>query len=232
MADAPEDVAPIQLHADGSFSREVGLGAWAYLVPELKLDGIGSGPGRTATRFEFLAVVHGLEAIVASDSSSRPIHVYSDCDTTVCAIERTAAGLPLKKPERYHDRADLLPRLEAVAAQRQLRVTKFGNGKLEHQACHQNALLRLRQEVDGDPRVRYRVLLARHQSRLAQLIGDRRATIERLEKIEDEISMLHLQIEAVESAMRAVSIRPESGPGDGVPNPTDCCERDSGVALA
>ena len=102
----------IFLYADGSFSCEVGIGAWAFRAV-LNLEGVGSSEGKTVTRFEFLAVLHGLEAVVAVDRSvcrftSFPFFF------SLAAIEKLRAGLPLPKPGKYQDRADLLPRLQAI----------------------------------------------------------------------------------------------------------------------
>jgi ribonuclease HI len=83
------------------------------------LEGGGKAEGKTVTRFEFLAVLDGLEAVAAADKSGLPIQVFSDCDSTVAAINCLQKGEPLKKPERYADRADLLPRLQAILAVRQ-----------------------------------------------------------------------------------------------------------------
>src|SRR5579872_6584217 len=144
----------IALYADGSFSSEVGIGAWAFLAPVLNLEGVGSSEGNTVTRFEFLAVLHGLEAVAAVDKCGLPVHVFSDCDSTIAAIEKLRAGLPLKNPSKYEDRADLIPRLQAILTERQVQVTRYRSGRLEHQACHRNAIRKLRAEVDSDPRVR------------------------------------------------------------------------------
>jgi ribonuclease HI len=207
MPSPPLFGTPIALYADGSYSAEFGLGAWAFLVPALKLEGVGSSAGETITRFELLAVVHGLEAIVDADlCGSSAIHVYSDCESTVSLIEHLVAALPLKRPERYQDRVDLLPRLEAVLAHRQLRVTKYGSGKVEHGTCHRNALRRLREEVNADPRIRHRVILARHESRLARLAEERGTLLTRLEEIEEENTMLSLEIAGIRLAAGAAGL--------------------------
>ena len=56
--------------------------------------------------------------MAAVDRSGLPIHVFSDCDSTVAAIEKLRAGLPLPKPGKYQDQADLLPRLQAILTER------------------------------------------------------------------------------------------------------------------
>ena len=135
-SDVPQALDSIALYADGSFSHEVGIGAWAFKAPELNLEGAGKAEGKTVTRFEFLAVLDGLEAVAAADQSGLPIQVFSDCDSTVAAINCLQKGEPLKKPERYADRADLLPRLQAILAVRQIQVTRYTGGSLHHQDCH------------------------------------------------------------------------------------------------
>jgi hypothetical protein len=35
----------IEVFADGSFNHEIGLGAWAFKIPKLKLEGVGSSAG-------------------------------------------------------------------------------------------------------------------------------------------------------------------------------------------
>jgi ribonuclease HI len=208
MADSDGSLycSPIELHADGSFSQERGVGAWAYLVPTLNLEGVGSADGKTATRFEFLAVLCGLEAVAAVDNTGLPIQVFSDCQSTVAAIDRLRAGLPLIKPGKYADRADLLPRLQAVLEGREVQVTWYGGGRMEHKACHRKAIRKLREEINSDPQVRHRAVLTRHRSRLGQLIGERGKTLDRLEKLDREISCLQLEIEALELAMPGIAV--------------------------
>lgn len=59
-------------------------------------------------------MLQGLEAVTAVDKSGSPIHINSDCDSTVAAIERLASGLLLNNPAKYQDHADLILRLRAV----------------------------------------------------------------------------------------------------------------------
>ena len=144
--------------------------------------------------------------MVAVDRSGLPIHVFSDCDSTVAAIEKLRAGLPLPKPGKYQDRADLLPRLQAILTERQVQVTRYRNSRLEHQICHLNAIRKLRAEVDSDPRVSHRLALLRLQPRLSQLVGERGTVLNRLEKLDEGISLLQVEIEAVELAMRSLTV--------------------------
>lgn len=195
---------PILLDADGSFSNEVGLGAWAFKAPSLNIEGVGSSPGKSVQRFEFLAVLQGLEAVIDVDDSGLPIHVFSDCDATGAAVERLAAGLPLKHPQKYADRADLLPRLQFVLSRREVRTTRFGLGRLEHQACHRAAAAKLRQEVEGNPRLQHELALRRNRARLDQLAKQRWAVLGNLERLDEELSVVHLEIEALELSLTQV----------------------------
>jgi ribonuclease HI len=144
----------IRVFADGSFSSEVGFGAWAFRVRSLSIEGVGSSPGTSVLRFELMAVLEALEAVLGIDSSNLPIHVFSDCDATIALIARLQAGLPLRKPERYSDRADLIPQLQLVLSRREVRTTRFGLGRLKHQACHRAAAARLRRDIDANPQLR------------------------------------------------------------------------------
>jgi ribonuclease HI len=201
----------IALFADGSFSDEVGIGAWAFRAPALDLEGVGSAEGRSVVRFEFLAVLHGLEAVDDVDKSALPIHVFSDCDSTVAAIERLRAGLPLKNPEKYADRSDLIPRLQTVLERRDVRVTRFGLGRLEHQACHRAAAAKLRDEVRNNPIAHHQTALKRQRSRLAQLVGERGVVLKRLDKLDDEISLIQIEIAALELSMHQLSSASSGG---------------------
>jgi ribonuclease HI len=212
MPDTDGSPAPneIVLYADGSFSCEVGVGAWAFTASALNLEGVGSSEGTTVTRFEFLAVLHGLEAVAAVDKSGLPVHVISDCDSTVAAVKRLAARLPLKNPAKYQDRADLIPRLKAVLAERPVQVTRYSGGRLEHKACHRNARRKLREEVNKNPNknpmVRHHVTLTRLQFLLSGLTAERGTVLRRLEKLDEEISLAQLDIAAVELAMRKLTL--------------------------
>ncbi len=199
MADGnvPQALDSIALYADGSFSHELGIGAWAFKAPELNLEGEGKAEGRTVTRFEFLAVLDGLEAVAAADKSGLPIQVFSDCDSTVAAINCLQKGEPLKKPARYVDREDLLPWLQAVLAVRQVHVTRYNGGSLHHQDCHCRARRQLR-----DPKTLHRLALIRQRTRLAQLIGDRESILNRLAKLDEEVSILQLQVASLELSSR------------------------------
>jgi hypothetical protein len=61
--------ASIELYADGSFCHEAAYGAWAFRVPALNLEGVGSSEGRTVTRFELLGVLKRAQ----SDDKRRPL---------------------------------------------------------------------------------------------------------------------------------------------------------------
>jgi ribonuclease HI len=202
MVDQNDGPDSIPVYADGSFSGEAGFGAWAFRAPSLSLEGVGSSPGRSVLRFEFLAVLEGLEAVLDADRSGLPIHVFSDCDEAIAMIERLSAGLPLKTPEKYADRADLLPRLQSVLNKREVRTTRFGLGRLEHQACHRAAAAKLREDVDGSPELRHELALKRNRARLAQLSGQRGAALRNLERLDEEISIIQLEIEALELSLR------------------------------
>lgn len=154
----------IDLHADGSFCHELGVGAWAFTVPCLNLDGSGTAAGSTVARFEFLAVLQGLDAVLAVDSSGLPVHVVSDCDSTVAAINCLREGKPLLAPGRYEDQTDLLPRLVWVLERRIVRVTRYQGGRLYHQACHRTARRRLRAEIAKDPEARHQLALMRQRA--------------------------------------------------------------------
>jgi ribonuclease HI len=201
-SDVPTAFESIALYADGSFSQEVAVGAWAFKAPELNLEGAGSGDGKTVTQFEFLGVLEGLEAVAAADQSGLPIHVFSDCNSTVADINFLRKGEPFKKPERYADRADLVPRLQAVLAVRQVHVTRYTGGSLHHQDCHRKAHRLLRERVDHDPKTLHRLALKRQRSRLSQLIGERQSSLNRLAKLDEEVSILQLQVAALELSSR------------------------------
>ncbi len=210
-SDAGQRIESILLYADGSFSHEVGVGAWAFRAPELNLEGEGTSVGRTVTRFEFLAVLEGLEAVVAANKSGSPIRVFSDCDSTVAAINSLRKGEPLKKPERYADRDDLMPRLHAVLAVHQVDVTRYAGGSLHHQDCHAKAHRRLQQEIGEHPKYRYLRALKRGRSRLSQLVGDREPILKRLAKLDEEIPLLQLQVAALELSLRLTDSDPANG---------------------
>jgi ribonuclease HI len=198
----------IALYADGSFSYEAGVGAWAFKVPQLNLEGEGSTGGKTVTRFEFLAVLEGLEAVAAADKSRSPIQVFSDCDSTVAAINSLTRCEPLKKPERYTDRADLLPRLQAVLAVHPVDVTRYAGGSLHHQDCHAKAHRRLRREIDCNPISLHRLALSRGRLRLSQLLGDRESILKRLAKLDEDVSVLQLQVASLELSLRLTDFDP------------------------
>ena len=97
------------------------------------------------------------------------------------------------KPARYADREDLLPRLQAVLAVRQVQVTRYTGGSIHHQDCHCRARRQLR-----DPKTLHRLALVRQHTRLTQLIGEREAILNRLVKLDDEVSILQHQIASLE----------------------------------
>jgi ribonuclease HI len=202
----------IELYADGSFCREVSIGAWAFKVPALGLEQVGSSRGSTVTRFEFLAALNGLEEILAVDESERPIHLFSDCESSVALISCLRDGEELKKPRRYDDRADLIPRLQSVLTRRQIQVTRYGGGSLDHQACHLNASRRLREEVDSDPVLHHQAALVRQRSRLDNLVKEREPLLDKLSRLDEEISLLQLQVETLQSAIQALGISASPGP--------------------
>ena len=131
--------------------------------------------------------------------------MLTDLFRTRLASGRFRVGLPLKNPEKYADRADLLPRLQAILSRREVRTTRFGLGRLEHQACHRAATTKLREEIDGSPRLRHELALKRNRSRLAQLAGQRGAVLKNLEKLDEDISVVQLEIEALELSLRQAS---------------------------
>jgi ribonuclease HI len=202
----------IELYADGSFCHEVGIGAWAFKVPELGLEQVGSSRGSTVRRFEFLAALNGLEQILAVDGSEQPIHLFSDCESTVALISCLRDGKEPKKPRRYDDRADLIPRLHSVLTRRQIHVTRYVGGSLHHQACHLSASRRLRQEVDCNPVLHHQAALVRQRSRLDNLVKEREPLLDKLSRLDEEISLLQLQVDTLQSAIRTLGIPAATGP--------------------
>jgi len=200
------DHVEIDVYADGSFNPELRVGAWAFKVPKLNLEGVGSSEGKTTARFEFLAVMNGLEAVLGAEGSDAPIHIFTDCESTVSAIERLSAGLELRKPEKYADRTDLMPRMKAALARRRVHVTRLGVGPVAHQDCHRNALRELRQVLANDTTLQRQVALERQRARLAQLLGERGSLVERLEKVEQEIMFLGVAVEALEASLSQLEI--------------------------
>jgi ribonuclease HI len=201
MADETLVSDPIAIYGDGSFSAEAGIGAWAFRVPALNIEGAGSEHGKSVQRFEFLAILEGIEAVVNADKSGLPIHVFSDCNSTVGTVDLLRTGLPLKNPEKYVDRADLIPRLQVALAGREVKVTHYGLCRLEHQACHRNAAAKLRDVITSDPIARHEVVLKKLRSRMAQVVGERGTVLKRLEKLDEDVSVLQTEIEAVEQAI-------------------------------
>jgi ribonuclease HI len=197
-------VPSIALYADGSFAQEVSLGTWAFRSPELNLEGAGSAAGTTVARFEFLGVLEGLEAVAAVDKSVLPIRIYTDCDQTVADFNSVRKGEPLKKPERYADRVDLLPRLQAVLAVRQVQVNRYSGGSLHHQDCHTRARRLLRRLVDENPKTIHRMALKRVHSRLSQAIGERQSCLKRLATLDEEVSILQTELAALELSSRMI----------------------------
>ena len=164
------DCSCLDLYADGSFCRELGIGAWAFCVPRLNLSRTGSSVGATVARFEFLAVLHGLEEVVAVDRSDLPLHVFSDCNSTVAAINWLRDGKPQKAPARFSDRSDLLPRLVSILEQRLVQVTRYTGGSKHHRTCHRSANRRLREEIAKDPDACRRLILVRQNPQSEHLI--------------------------------------------------------------
>jgi hypothetical protein len=78
-----EHSTSIALYDNDSFCQEVGAGAWAFRIPAMNLEDAGNSVGGTATRFEFLGVLHGLDSLAAADTSGCPVHVFSDWESTV-----------------------------------------------------------------------------------------------------------------------------------------------------
>jgi ribonuclease HI len=147
--------ASIELYADGSFCHEATYGAWAFRVPALNLEGVGSSEGRTVTRFELLGVLKGLKAMTSAGRWEMPIEVISGCDSTVNLIKLLCEGRPLRKPEQYRDMGDLVPRLQAILEDRQIHARRYAGGSLHHQECHRNAHRRLREEIGSKPGMFY-----------------------------------------------------------------------------
>jgi hypothetical protein len=85
-----------------------------------------------------------------------------------------------------------------------MRTTRFGLGRLEHQACHRAAAARLREDVDGSPQLRHDLALKRNRARLARLSGQRGTALRSLERLDEEISVIQLEIEALELSLMQV----------------------------
>ena len=194
----------IELYADGSFCHELCIGAWAFSIPRLDIIRSGSSEGSTSTRFELLAVLYGLEEILSVDTSEAPLHVFSDCDSTVAVLNRLRDGKRLEKPARYEDRADLLPRLAGVFERRLVSVTRHTGRNLHHQVCHRNARERLREEIAREPKAGYRLALMRQCARHVQLTKDREEILNRLAAVDEEIDVVRPQIEALECFLSCV----------------------------
>ena len=65
-------------------------------------------------------------------------------------------------------------------------------------------------EVDHNPKILHRLALIRQRSRLEQLIGDRESVLNRLAKLDEEVSILQLQVASLELSNRMT----DAGPGE------------------
>lgn len=187
------------------------MGAWSFNAPRLKLLRSGSAIGSTAARFEFLAVLYGLEEMLAVDSSGLSVHVFSDCDSTVAAINCLRDGKPLKRPSRYQDRLDLLPRLVSVLERRTVYVTRATGGNANHRVCHRTARRRLKEEIAKDPKVNYVLALTRQHARMADLIKERDRLLSRLTTIDAQMLVAPAKVEALESLLKTLDFQPACG---------------------
>ncbi len=198
-SEAVEQDAEIRLYADGSYSQEARLGAWAYYSPLLSLRNTGGGHGMTVVRFEFLGLVCGLEEIAATDASARAIEVITDCTASKAVINCLAAGEPLPEAKRYKDILDLIPRLQTVMSGRRIRASAVGKDCSEHRDCHRRAGERLRYEIKNISR--FYMPLLKQSSRLENLKAERAGVLRRLSKLQEDIAMAEAEVEALEAAL-------------------------------
>ena len=196
---------PIELYADGSFCRELGLGAWAFSVPSLGLLRTGSSQGSTPARFELLAVLNGLEELLEIGRSDQMLNVFCDCEATIALINRLRDGQPLKESGKCEDRIDLLPRLATILSRRMVCAARCAQKSLDHQTCHRQALGRLREEITRDPSAPYRLALARQRMHLDGLAKEREPLLKRLSVIDEELSMAQAQVEALKAYLEEMA---------------------------
>ena len=147
-------------------------------------------------------------------ASGCPVHIFSDCESTVAAILRINKGGDFQNIKKYEDRVDLLPRLRAVMANRAVQVTLYTGGSLDHQNCHRRARQRLREEIGLDSRRQHQLALTRQRSRSTRLIEERGGLIHQLCKLDEEISIAQVHTEALLLLMRTTgSPNIKCGPG-------------------
>jgi hypothetical protein len=162
-------------------------------------------------RFEFLAVLYGLEEVLATDHSDLPLHVFSDCESTVSIVNRLCDRKSLKEG-RYEDRADLLPRLATALAKRIVHITRHTGANPHHHACHRAANRSLKAEIGKDPNAYYRLALNRQRTRIDQLIKERGALLNRLAVADKELSLVQAQFHALEYFLQSRDIHTPDSP--------------------
>jgi hypothetical protein len=114
-------------------------------------------------------------------------------------INCLVSGEQLPEAKRYNDLSDLLPRLQTVLSRRLIRATPAAKGSADHRNCHRRAAERLRREIKNLSR--FYLPLLKQRNRLQTLRGERAATLRRLEKLEENISITEAEVEALEAAL-------------------------------
>jgi hypothetical protein len=197
----------ILIYGDGSFHQEMGLGAWAFRIPALGVDQCGVGPGKSSGRFEVLAILHGIETALTLDSSSGELCGITDCsEVTALAAELAAPnGGSLKSGV---DKADLLPRLQHVLGTGRVTIQPLQTPAHDHHLCHLAAGRRLREEVQKNPILRYRVALDREYRRLRDLTEELQKLERRALELDIDLAVRRIQVQSLEKALLDLEQRP------------------------
>jgi hypothetical protein len=136
------------------------------------------------------------------DLSGAELRGITDCsEVTGLATKLANTNGVTGSPKRGVDKEDLLPRLRRVLETGRVTIQLLQAPNLDHHLCHLAAGRQLREEVEKNPLLRYRVALGREQARLRQLTDERVKLEGRILELDVDTAVRRIQVEFLEKAI-------------------------------
>lgn len=200
LSPGPNEIA---IYGDGSFSCDLLVGAWATHVPSFGLQITGSGFGTLEGHFEFCALVEGIQTVVRLDHTDRPLHLHTDSEYALTALQCLSARTDLPARKSFESIRELYVRITQLIGTRRVRWSRANTNGEFHRICHQAARCALRKQIKSQLAVDAVMALSYEERRREVWLGNRQQLVRRMRRVENNLQVCEDRIAQLSQMVRS-----------------------------
>jgi ribonuclease HI len=197
----------ITIYGDGSYQQQIGLGAWAYSVPSLRLKDASVETATTVEHFEIMAALSGIRRALDVDYTARCFRVHTDSEFTLQFLRHASKGVALPPSKTFARVASLYALAIELSAQRRILPTKVNSVNREHRDCHRRAGKVVREALANNPGLAWKVAFRKEEDRLQTIAKEQDSLQRQLDALEDESILIRVRLQSLNSS-RPTDIEP------------------------